>query len=134
MWNDCLYSKAACDKPYQQQSSEMDAATCKADVQQMQQMFCQAAPYVVLCYPKALIACNTTKWSGWVPYPAKDGLVVMSTDNIDSYLNLNLQSAQKAADGSSTTTTVVIVVIVVVIIAAIVALLVRRGRGRNVEE
>jgi peptide/nickel transport system substrate-binding protein len=134
MWNDSLYSNAAYDTLYQQQSSEMDAATRKAEVQQMQQMFYQAAPYVVLCYPKALIAYNTTKWTGWVPYPAKDGLVVMSTDNIDSYLNLRLQSAQKAAGGSSTTTTVVIVVIVVVIVAAIVALLVRRGRGRAVEE
>jgi len=134
MWNDGLYSNVAYDKLYQQQSSEMDAATRKAEVQQMQQMFYQAAPYVVLCYPKALIAYNTTKWTGWVPYPAKDGLVVMSTDNIDSYLNLHLQSAQKAADGSSTTTTVVIVVIVVVIVAALVALLVRRGRGRAVVE
>ena len=58
MWNDSLYSNAAYDKLYQQQSAEMDPAKRKAEVQQMQQMFYQAAPYVVLCYPPALIAYN----------------------------------------------------------------------------
>jgi len=134
MWNDSLYSNATYDRLYQQQSSEMDPAKRKAEVQQMQEMFYQAAPYVVLCYPKALIAYNTAKWTGWVPYPAEDGLVVMSTDNVDSYLSLQPRSTQAATGGSSNTTTLVVIVIVAILAVAIVALLVRRSRNRAITE
>ena len=136
MWNDSLYSDPAYDRLYAQQSSEMDPAKRAAEVQQMQQMFYQAAPYVVICYPKALVAYNTAKWTGWVPYPAEDGLVVMSTDNVDSYLNLRPQTAtqDQSSSSSSSTTAIIIIVIVVAVAAAVVALALRRRRGRAITE
>ena len=85
MWNDCCWSDKEYDSLYQQQASEMDAATRKDQVTRMQQLFYEQAPYAVLYYPKALIAYNTAKWEGWVPYPSSSGLVVLSGDNIDSY-------------------------------------------------
>ena len=39
----------------------------------MQQIFYEHAPYAVLYYPKSLIAYNSDKWEGWVPYPGEDG-------------------------------------------------------------
>jgi peptide/nickel transport system substrate-binding protein len=135
MWNDCCWSDKQYDSLYQQQASEMDAATRKDQVTQMQQIFYQQAPYAVLYYPKALIAYNTAKWEGWVPYPSSNGLVVLSGDNIDSYRLVHPVTATAATTSkSSSTTYIVIGVIIAIIVIILVVVLVRRGRGRELTE
>ncbi len=135
MWNDCCWSDKEYDGLYQQQASEMDAAKRKDQVTRMQQIFYEQAPYAVLYYPKALIAYNTSKWEGWVPYPSANGLVVLSGDNIDSYRLVQPKAASTATTSSSSSTTWIVVGVVVAIIAIVlVFVLVRRGRGRELTE
>ena len=135
MWNDCCWSDEEYDSLYQQQASEMDAAKRKAQVTRMQQIFYEQAPYAVLYYPKALIAYNTAKWDGWVPYPNADGLPVMASDNIDTYLELHPKAAATtASSGSSSTTWIVIAVVVVIVVVVVALLLLRRSRGKALTE
>ena len=136
MWNDCCWSDEEYDSLYQQQAGEMDAAARKDQVTRMQQLFYEQAPYAVLYYPKALIAYNTDKWEGWVPYPNANGLVVLSGDNIDSYVQVHPKAAttSEAASSSSSTTWIIVGVVVAIVVILIVVLLMRRGRGRELTE
>ena len=99
MWNDCCWSNAEYDRLYLEQASQTDWAQRKEQVTQMQRLFYQTAPYAVPYYPKALIAYNTKKWDGWVPYPSQNGLVVLSGDNIDSYVQVHLRAATTQTSG-----------------------------------
>ncbi len=131
-WNDCCFSNPQYDKLYNEQSQEMDPTKRAAEVQQMQQIFYDAAPYVVLAYRQDLQAYNSGSWQGWVRYPSNGGMVVFSNDNIDSYRFVNLKPT---AATSSTPVGLVIagVVAAIVVIAAVVWLL-RRRRTGPVEE
>ena len=135
-WNDACWSNAEYDRLYEQQDTEMDWPTRQQQVQRMQQLFYDDAPYVVLYYPPALIAYNSDKWEGWVPYPGENGMVVLQNDNIDTYLQVHPKTATTTttSSGSSNTTLIVGAVIAALAVIVIVLLLVRRSRGRAVEE
>ncbi len=45
-------------------------------VHRMQQIFYEEAPDIVLYYPKSLMAYNSDRWEGWVPYLTENGMVV----------------------------------------------------------
>jgi hypothetical protein len=100
----------------------------------MQQIFYETAPYVVLYYPQTLIAYNSAKWEGWIPYPGETGRVVLQNDNIDTYVQVQPKTATTESDGGSSSTLWIVIGIAVAAIVVIVALLVRRGRGRAVTE
>ena len=135
MWNDCCWSNKEYDSLYLQQASEMDAAKRTEEVARMQQIFYQEAPYAVLYYPKALIAYNTAKWAGWVPYPNQNGLVVYAGDNIDTYRLVHpVAATTQSSSGASSTLWIAIGVIVAVIVILLVVILVRRRRGRELTE
>jgi peptide/nickel transport system substrate-binding protein len=134
MWNDCCWSSAEYDRLLGLESTQIDAAKRKTQVTRMQQIFYEQAPYAVLYYPKELIAYNTSRWKSWVPYPNSNGLVVMSGDNVDSYVRLKPDSV---STGSSTSSGVVWMVLGGAIVAvSAVAITVRRRhrRGRSEEE
>jgi peptide/nickel transport system substrate-binding protein len=135
-WNDCCWSNKEYDSLFDRQDAEMDWATREQEVQRMQQIFYNEAPYAVLYYPKSLQAYNTAKWTGWVPYPSKTGMVVLQNDNIDTYLQVHPVTATSTTtnSGPSSTTTIVIAVVAALVVIGIVLLLVRRSRGRSVEE
>ena len=135
MWNDCCWSNKQYDALYQAQASEMDAARRKAEVTRMQQIFYEAAPYAVLYYPRELIAYDTARWEGWVPYPDANGLVVLSGDNIDTYLKVHPRAAAtQTSGGSAATRWIVLAAVVAVIVVVVALLLVRRGRARELTE
>jgi len=136
MWNDCCWSNAEYDRLFQEESTQTDTTERAAQVTEMQRIFYQSAPYSVLYYPLDRIAYNTGKWTGWVPYPSDRGLVVMSGDNIDSYVQLKPKAAVAESSGSSSTVWIVVgVVAAVVVVVVIVVLVLRsRGRGRVAEE
>ena len=70
-----------------------------------------------------------------MPYPSADGLVVLSGDNIDSYVQVHSKAATtETSSSSSSTLWVVIGVIVAAIVIVLVVVLVRRGRGRELTE
>ena len=131
-WNDACYSNPAYDKLYTEQSQEMDPAKRAAEAQQMQQMFYQAAPYVVLAYRQDLQAYNSAAWQGWVRYPSNGGMVVFSNDNIDSYRYAQPKPATAAS--SSKTGLIVGVIAAVVVVLLAVVLIARRRRTGPAEE
>jgi peptide/nickel transport system substrate-binding protein len=135
-WNDACWSNAEYDSLYDQQDAEMDGPTREQQVQRMQQLFYDDAPYVVLYYPQALIAYNSDKWEEWVPYPGETGMVVMQNDNVDTYVQVHPKTATitTTTSGSSNTALIVGAAIAVLAVIVIVLLLVRRSRGRAVEE
>jgi peptide/nickel transport system substrate-binding protein len=135
-WNDACWANAEYDSLYDQQDAEMDWPTREQQVQRMQQIFYDDAPYVVLYYPQTLIAYNTDKWEGWVPYPGETGRVVLQNDNIDTYLQVHPKAATTTttSSGSSNSALIAGAVIAALAVIVIVLLLVRRSRGRAVEE
>jgi peptide/nickel transport system substrate-binding protein len=135
MWNDCCFSSAEYDTLFAQQDAEMDWPTREQQVQRMQQIFYEDAPYAVLYYPQTLIAYNTAKWEGWVPYPGETGRVVLQNDNIDTYVQVHPVTATTTgtSSGSSNTALIIGVVIAAVVVIAVVVLLLRRPK-REVAE
>ena len=132
-WNDCCWSNAEYDALEKQQISEMDWPTREKMVKRMQQIFYQEAPYVVLYYPKSLMAYNSGKWEGWVPYPTANGMV-LNTHTLDTYIKLHPKAAASTSSGSSNSALIAGAVIAALAVIAIVLLLVRRSRGRAVKE
>ena len=110
----------------------MDATKRAAEVQQMQQMFYQAAPYIVLAYRQDLQAYDSGTWQGWVRYPSNGGMVVFINDNIDSYRYAQLTPATTAS--SSHSGLIVGVIVAVIVVLLVVVLIVRRRRTGPVEE
>ena len=135
-WNDACWANAEYDSLYDQQDAEMDSAKRQTEVERMQQIFYDDAPYAVLYYPKTLIAYNSDKWEGWVSYPGEDGQVVLQNDNIDTYVQVHPKTATTTTTDSASSNTALVIgaVIAALAVIVIVLLLVRRSRGRAVEE
>ena len=98
----------------------------------MQQIMYQQTPWVVLVYPQYLQAYNTSRWTGWTPMFHGRGPALMTTGNVDSYVNLRPVVA-KVTRRRSKGATIAIVVAVVVVIAGTAIWLTRRRRARTEE-
>ena len=135
-WNDCLWTDPEYTKLNTQQSQTIDETARKPIVDQMQQIFYDAAPYAILAYPFQLEAYNTADWQGWVHVPgdatgAQQGAVLYSYNNIDTYRFVEPKTATAATTASSGNTTLIIVIVVVaLVVVAAAVLLLRRARGR----
>jgi peptide/nickel transport system substrate-binding protein len=140
-WNDCLWTDPAYTKLNAEQSTTIGFDGRKPIIDQMQQIFYEAAPYAILTYPFQLEAYNTGKWTGWVHVPGdltgeQQGAVLYSYNNIDTYRFVEpvAATASTGTSGSSGSTTWIIVgVVAAIVVILIVVLLARRGRGRAVE-
>jgi peptide/nickel transport system substrate-binding protein len=139
-WNDCLWTDPEYTKLNAQQSQTIDEAARKPIIDQMQQIFYDAAPYAILAYPFQLEAYNTAAWQGWVHVPGdatgeQQGAVLYSYNNIDTYRFVEPKTAtiENTAASSNTTLIIVIVVVVLVVVGAALLLL-RRARGRSETE
>ena len=140
-WNDCLWTDPEYTKLNQQQSTTIGFDGRKPIIDQMQQIFYEAAPYAILTYPFQLEAYNTDKWTGWVHVPGdltgeQQGAVLYSYNNIDTYRFVEpvATTASTAGSGSSSSTTWLIIGgIAAIVVIVVIVLLVRRGRGRAVE-
>ena len=62
--NEPAWSNAAFDKLNVQQSAALDPTTRRNVIWQMQQIFYQQSPQIVLVYPQYLEAYNTARWTG----------------------------------------------------------------------
>ncbi len=131
-WDDCCWWSPLYDKLYNEQAQEMDPVKRAAEVQQMQQIFYEAAPYIVLAYRQDLQAYNSGSWTGWVRYPSNGGMVVFSNDNIDSYRFVHPKPA--ASTSSTPVGLVVVAIVAVVVVIGVVTWSVRRRRTGRVEE
>jgi peptide/nickel transport system substrate-binding protein len=82
--NDVFYCDKAYDALYAQQATTLDPTARKALVDQMQQMFYDAAPYIVMWYQDKLQAYRTDTWTGWQEIPG--GILFNFTR--DNYMNV----------------------------------------------
>jgi peptide/nickel transport system substrate-binding protein len=71
--NDCFYSDPRYDELFQEQLEATDEASRLAAVDEMQQLFYDAACYHVLYYDSVLDAQRTDKFTGWTNQPPEGG-------------------------------------------------------------
>ena len=115
-----------------QQSAALDPTTRRNLIWQMQQIFYEQSPQIVLVYPQYLQAYNTSRWTGWTPMFHGRGPAFVTTATVDSYVNLKPASASASSGGGARGVTIAIAA-AVVIAAAVAILLVRRRRVRPEE-
>jgi len=133
-YNEMNWSNAEYDKLNTQQYETMDPQKRIEVLKRMQQIMYAEQPMIVLDYPSVLQAVNTAKWDGWAPYVS--GSVWDNMISRQSYLDLKPKVATAATtdQGSSPATIWIVVVAAAAVIIGIVVWLVRRGRGRALEE
>ena len=131
--NDACWSDAQYDKLFQEQSTTLDQQQRKQIVWQMEQIFYEQTPYIVLDYPKLLEGWNVGTWTGWERIPTPDGAVAYISDNVDNYRLVGPKPVTATSSGTSAASVAGIVIVVVAVVAAIVVVLLRRRRKDAVE-
>jgi peptide/nickel transport system substrate-binding protein len=129
--NEPAWSNTAFDKLNAQQAAAIDPTMRQNLIWRMQQIMYQQTPWVVLVYPQYLQAYNASRWTGWTPMFQGRGPVLMTTGNVESYVNLQPVTASSSGGGKGAT--IAIVVAALVVIAGAATWLVRRGRSRAEE-
>ncbi len=129
--NDCCWSNAEYDRLYALQGEELDPAKRLAIVHQMEQIFYNEAPYVVIAYPKQLEAYNTKDWEGWKQAPEGVGAVSYVGDNIDTYLFAQPKAAQSTGGGSHTGLIAGIIIAVAVVVCIVLWVFLRHKPARE---
>jgi peptide/nickel transport system substrate-binding protein len=126
--NDCGWSDPQYDQLWTQQSQELDPQKRREIAYQMQQIFYEASPYIVLDYPKLLEGWNTSRWENWTRIPQPNGAIAFITDNVSNYYKVapKAAAATTTSSSSSNTTLIIAIVAVVVVVVAVVLLLLRR--------
>jgi peptide/nickel transport system substrate-binding protein len=71
--NDAFYCNPEYDRMYAEQRTTLDSQERLAIVQEMQRLFYEDAPYVVLWYPPYYQAYRTDRFTGFQPQPAPEG-------------------------------------------------------------
>jgi len=131
--NDAAWSDPQYDRLFQQQATTLDQQQRKQIVWQMEKIFYEQTPYVVLDYPKLLEGWNVGSWTGWKRIPTPDGAVAFITDNVDNYRLVGPKGAASSSGGGSKAGTIAIVIVVIVAAVAVIAVLLRRRRTQSVE-
>ncbi len=85
-WSDCFYSNPAYDELHLIQQRTMDQNERQALIYEMQRIFYNDAPYIMLSYDPELMAYRTDKYEGWVRNPRTGP--VLFTNVIDTYEQL----------------------------------------------
>ena len=127
--NEPAWSNAAFDKLNVQQAAALDPATRQHLIWQMQQIFYQQSPQIVLVYPQYLQAYNTARWTGWTPMFHGRGPAWMTTATVDSYVNLQPATASSGGGGAKGAVIVIVIAVVVVVGGAAVWLAAAASRA-----
>ncbi len=91
--NDCFYSDERYDALFQTQLEATDEASRKAAIDEMQQLFYDAACYHVLYYDSVLDAQRTDKFGGWTNQPPEGGTPIFGYGYV-GYLQLTDANAE----------------------------------------
>ena len=131
-WSDCNWSNAEYDQLFLEQQTTIDVQERIAIVHRMQQIVYDESPYILLVYPKDILAANKGTWTGWVRANNDKGAWWYNTQP-DTYVAVHPGSAAPAeGDGGSSTGLIVgIVIAAIVVILLVVLLLRRRGRAET---
>jgi len=132
-YNEMNWSNAEYDSLCTQQYEEMDPQKRIAILKRMQQVMYAEQPMIVLDYPSILQAVNTAKWGGWAPYVS--GSVWDNMISRQSYLDVKPKAAAATTSGGSSPATIwIALAVALLVVLGVVVWLVRRRRGRAVEE
>ena len=85
-WSDCFYSNPVYDELHLRQQRTMDREERRELILEMQRIFYEDSPYIMLSYDPELMAYRTDKYEGWVRNPRTGP--VMFTNVIDTYEQL----------------------------------------------
>jgi peptide/nickel transport system substrate-binding protein len=132
--NDCAWSDPQYDKLFAQQSTTLDPQKRKLVIWQMEKVFYEQTPYIILDYPKLLEGWNIGSWQGWERIPEPNGAVAFITDSVDNYSTVGPRTAAASGGGMSAGSIVAIGAIAVICVAIIVVVLRRRNRRTTIEE
>ena len=102
-----------------QQSAALDPTTRQHLIWQMQQIFYQQTPQIVLVYPQYLQAYNTSRWTGWTPMFHGRGPAFVTTATVDSYVNLMPRQRRLQAAAAPRALWIVVAVVVIVVAAGV---------------
>jgi peptide/nickel transport system substrate-binding protein len=100
--NDCFYVDPEYDALFDEQLEATSEETRLAAIDQMQQMFYDAACYHILYYDSVLHAMRTDKFTGWTNQPPVGGTPIFGY-GYPGYLAIQDASAQPTAGPSETT-------------------------------
>jgi peptide/nickel transport system substrate-binding protein len=130
--NDAFYCNPEYDRLYIEQRTTLDPQRRLEIIQEMQRIFYEDAPYIVLWYPPTFQAFRTDAFGGYQPQPAPRG------DLLTGYSRDAVLSIRPASEGSAARETrgipaAVWIAIIggVVIIGLAIMLLRRRGAGER---
>ncbi len=73
-WSDTCWSNADYDRMYEEQQTALDPDERQQIVYDMQQLFYEDVPEIVLWYPNSFEAWRSDRWEGFVPWPEPDGV------------------------------------------------------------
>jgi peptide/nickel transport system substrate-binding protein len=128
-YNDAFYCSKAYDKLYAAQRGELNEKKRIDDVHQMQQIFYDDAPYVVLFRAQALEAYNHDKFTGFTAVPDPGGPIMVAND----FLNYSNVKAAGGGGGSGASSVVLIVLGVVIALGLIGAFVMMMSRRRSAD-
>ena len=134
-YNEMCWSNAQYDELTVQQYREMDTARRMELLKQGQAIMYAEQPMIVIDYPSVLQAVNTSRWDGWQPYVG--GSVWNNFLDRQSYLELKPKVAEATAaaeSAPSSTVWIVVGIVAAAVVVAVLLVLMRRNRGRAVEE
>ncbi len=126
--NEPAWSNATFDKLNVEQSAALDPATRQNLIWQMQQIFYQQSPQLVLVYPQYLEAYNISHWTGWTPMFHGRGPAFVTTATVDSYVNLMPRTGSSSSGGGAKGLWIVVAVVVIVVAGGLVVWTMRRRR------
>jgi len=124
-WSDSGWSNPEYDRLYEEQQACLDPQKRKELIYQMQEIFYDQMPNVILVYPRGREVYNSAEWTGWVKQPGKTG----SIGSTWTYLSVRPKQAVVAA-GTNVGLIVGVIVAAVVVVGVVVLVIVRR-RGRK---
>ena len=125
MWNDTNWSNKDYDALFLEQARNMDATSRLQQIHDMQKIFYDDAPELVIDYAQDLEAYDTARWAGWVHYPSPNAAVFYSNDNIDSYLQVHPVEGG-ASSGTSSTVWIGLAALAVAVIGGVALWTIRR--------
>ena len=102
--NDCFYSDPRYDELFTAQLEATDEAARKAAIDEMQQLFYDAACYHILYYDSVLDAQRTDKFTNWTNQPPDTGTPIFGYGYV-GYMQLQDASAVPTAGPSTAATT-----------------------------
>lgn len=73
-WSDTCWSNADYDRMYKEQQTALDPDERQQIVYDMQELFYENVPEIVLWYPNSFEAWRSDRWEGFVPWPEPDGV------------------------------------------------------------